>query len=206
MKGMLRALLLIVGIMGLVACNAAPKASVHQKKPVQKHKVAQANKPMTATPSKKKQPYHKVIQKKDSQVLKNKVEVKNLPAIVWVWPAQGKLTRRFSIENTSPESLNKGIDIAGRLGAPVKAAATGKVVYSGHGLVGYGNLIIIKHDKGFLSAYAHNRKLLVHEGDSVKAGQKSAEIGSTGAVAPSLHFEIRYAGRPIDPLAVLPQR
>lgn len=120
--------------------------------------------------------------------------------ISWVWPAQGKI-----INNFSPAGLNKGIDISGKLGTPVLAAASGKVVYSGNGLRGYGELIIIKHNDEFLSAYAHNQKLLVREGQLVQAGQKIAKMGNTDAPNIVLHFEIRKAGRPVDPLQYLPR-
>ncbi|MBV1920506.1 MAG: peptidoglycan DD-metalloendopeptidase family protein, partial [Pseudomonadales bacterium] len=122
--------------------------------------------------------------------------------IVWTWPASGSVITKFS----SRGNVNKGIDLAGRRGAPVYAAASGKVVYSGQGLVGYGNLIIIKHNDSYLSAYAHNQKLLVKEGHYAKAGQKIAEIGSSGANRNKLHFEIRRNGKPVNPLAYLPKR
>lgn len=118
----------------------------------------------------------------------------------WKWPTQGQVTERFS----SSDDTRKGIDISGRLGQPVIASAPGRVVYSGSGLRGYGQLIIIKHNERFLSAYAHNRKLLVKEGQAVSAGQSIAEMGSSGADEVKLHFEIRRDGKPIDPLAFLP--
>jgi lipoprotein NlpD len=120
----------------------------------------------------------------------------------WQWPAQGPVIRSFSPDGNG----KKGIDIAGELGQPVQAASGGKVVYSGGGLVGYGQLIIIKHNDDFLSAYAHNSKLLVKEGEQVRAGQTIAELGSTGAARPMLHFEIREHGQPVDPLRYLPRR
>ena len=119
----------------------------------------------------------------------------------WQWPAQGPLISRFQ----SNGSLNKGIDIAGQLGQPVKAAANGSVVYAGRGLLGYGDMIIIKHNETYLSAYAHNSRLLVKEGDQVKAGQTIAEMGSTGSDRVKLHFEIRRRGQPVDPLGYLPK-
>lgn len=127
----------------------------------------------------------------------------NLPATVagWNWPARGTLLARFQ----SNGSLNKGIDIAGNLGEPVKAAANGVVVYAGRGLIGYGEMIIIKHDETYLSAYAHNSRLLVKEGDQVKVGQTVAEMGSSGTDRVKLHFEIRRKGQPVDPLAYLPK-
>ncbi|MGD2161376.1 MAG: peptidoglycan DD-metalloendopeptidase family protein, partial [Gammaproteobacteria bacterium] len=94
--------------------------------------------------------------------------------------------------------------IAGNEGKTIKAAAAGKVVYSGNGLISYGNLVIIKHNRSYLSAYAHNRKLLVKEGDTIKAGQKIAELGRTGTDSPRLHFEIRKNGKPVNPLKYLP--
>lgn len=127
----------------------------------------------------------------------------NLPANVagWAWPAQGPILARFQ----SNGSLNKGIDIAGQLGQPVKAAASGAVVYAGRGLLGYGEMIIIKHDETYLSAYAHNSKLLVSEGDQVKVGQVIAEMGSSGTDRVKLHFEIRRKGQPVDPMGYLPR-
>lgn len=92
------------------------------------------------------------------------------------------------------------------MGEPVNAAAAGEVVYAGSELAGYGKLIIMKHNNSYLSAYAHNKELLVREGDSVKAGQKIAEIGSTGTTEPKLHFEIRHNGKPVDPMRFLPER
>jgi lipoprotein NlpD len=118
----------------------------------------------------------------------------------WLWPAEGKVITSFSDGN------GKGIDIAGKPGDPVVAAAAGKVVYAGSGLRGYGKLVIIKHDDSFLSAYAHNRQLLVNEGQSVSKGQKIAELGNTDADRPKLHFELRRQGKPVDPLKYLPNR
>lgn len=121
--------------------------------------------------------------------------------IEWRWPVKGKIIKTFSVEARG----KKGIDIAGSLGQSIKAASSGKVVYSGGGLNGYGQLIIIKHNNRYLSAYAHNRSLMVKEGDRVRVGQKIAELGSTGADRPKLHFEIRQDGDPVDPLHYLPK-
>lgn len=121
-------------------------------------------------------------------------------AVTWQWPVQGELITTFK----SNKSGRKGIDIAGREGKDIRAAAPGKVVYSGNGLISYGNLVIIKHNRTYLSAYAHNRKLLVKEGDSIKAGQVIAELGQTGTDSPRLHFEIRKNGKPVNPLNYLP--
>ena len=117
----------------------------------------------------------------------------------WSMPAQGKLVGEFS------ESANrKGIDIAGKLGQPVTASAPGKVVYSGSGLRGYGKLVIIKHNKTYLSAYAHNDQVLVKEGQTVVRGQKIAEMGNPDADQVKLHFEVRRFGKPVDPAKYLP--
>ncbi|MCF7221156.1 peptidoglycan DD-metalloendopeptidase family protein [Lysobacter sp. TLK-CK17T] len=120
----------------------------------------------------------------------------------WRWPADGELVSRFA--NGDP--TRQGVDIAGRSGAPVRAAGDGVVVYSGAGLVGYGELIIIKHNDQWLSAYGHNRNRLVAEGAVVKSGQQIAEMGRSGAARDMLHFEIRYNGKPVDPLQYLPRR
>ena len=118
----------------------------------------------------------------------------------WQRPANGKVVKKFSRNRNDA----KGIDIAGKKGNAIVASADGKVVYSGNGLISYGNLIIIKHNKTFLSAYAYNRKLLVKEGDTVKAGQKIAEMGNKDKSNAMLHFEIRKNGKPVDPLKYLP--
>ncbi len=124
------------------------------------------------------------------------------PVAGWAWPAGGPLIARFS----SNGSLNKGIDIGGELGQPVLAASDGSVVYAGSGLRGYGELVIIKHSDTYVSAYGHNRRLLVREGQQVKVGQTIAEMGSTGTDRVKLHFEIRRQGKPVDPLQYLPPR
>lgn len=120
----------------------------------------------------------------------------------WRWPATGKVISTFS----KSAAGRKGIDIAGRSGDKVIAAASGKVVYSGNGLPRYGNLVIIKHNEAYLSAYAHNKLLLVKEGQVVKGGQKIATLGRTGTQRDQLHFEIRRNGKPVDPMRFLPKR
>ena len=120
----------------------------------------------------------------------------------WRWPADGALINRFQ----PGEPTRQGIDIGGSGGAPVSAAGDGVVVYSGSGLVGYGELIIVKHNEQWLSAYGHNRKRLVNEGQLVKAGQQIAELGRSGASRDMLHFEVRHNGKPVDPLHYLPKR
>lgn len=120
----------------------------------------------------------------------------------WRWPTQGQIIGRY----VSGDPTQQGINIAGKAGQPVLAAGDGVVVYSGAGLVGYGELIIIKHSNEWLSAYAHNRRRLVAEGTKVKAGETIAEMGRTGAIRDMLHFEIRRNGKPVDPLQHLPAR
>ncbi len=120
--------------------------------------------------------------------------------VPWQWPASGKLLAPFN------DSSNKGLDIAGKAGDPILAAGDGKVVYAGSGLRGYGELVIVKHNGTYLSAYAHNRKILVKEGQSVTKGQKIAEMGNTDADTVKLHFEIRKQGKPVDPAQYLPKR
>ena len=117
----------------------------------------------------------------------------------WAWPTSGKVIAGFS------EGSNlKGIDIAGKAGQPVLASAAGRVVYAGAGLRGYGKLVIVKHNNTYLSAYAHNREILVKEGQQVSKGQKIGEMGDTDADQVKLHFEIRRLGKPIDPAKFLP--
>ena len=118
--------------------------------------------------------------------------------IKWIWPTEGRVSSHFS-------KSTKGMDISGKTGQPVLASAAGKVVYSGTGLRGYGKLIIIKHNNAYLSAYAHNNKLLVKEGQTVSRGQIIAEMGKTDSKLVRLHFEIRKNGKPVDPLKYLPR-
>jgi lipoprotein NlpD len=120
--------------------------------------------------------------------------------ITWTWPADG------AVAGTFDETRSKGLAILGRAGDPVVAAADGRVVYSGAGLRGYGNLVIVKHNNTYLSAYAHNQALLVKEDQVVRRGQKIAEMGSSDADRVQLHFEIRRQGRPVDPAKLLPPR
>ena len=120
--------------------------------------------------------------------------------IAWIWPAQGRLIAGFD------EIKNKGFDIDGKAGDPIVAAGDGRVVYAGAGLRGYGNLIIVKHNNTFLTAYAHNQTLLVKEDQAVKKGQKIAEMGNSDADRVKLHFEIRRQGKPVDPARYLPAK
>lgn len=118
----------------------------------------------------------------------------------WMWPASGPVAAGFD------EARNKGVAIAGKAGDPVLAAADGRVVYAGSGLRGYGNLVIVKHNATYLTAYAHNQALLVKEDQLVRRGQKIAEMGSSDAERVQLHFEIRKQGKPVDPARLLPPR
>lgn len=127
---------------------------------------------------------------------------RTVQGIAWRWPASGQTISRF----VTGEPTQQGIGIAGNAGQAVVAAADGEVVYSGSGLIGYGELIIVRHSDAFLSAYGHNRKRLVNEGQKVKAGQQIAEMGRSGASRDMLHFEIRRNGKPVDPVPFLPVR
>lgn len=122
-------------------------------------------------------------------------------SLSWQWPVRGKIVSRFK----SGDPLRNGIKIAGRNGDAIRSAEGGKVVYSGSGLIGYGRLIIVKHNDKYLSAYGHNRKILVNEGDRVSKGQKIAEMGIANNGDAQLHFEIRRDGKPVDPLRLLPK-
>ncbi len=124
--------------------------------------------------------------------------VANNGGLVWSWPASGKVIQGYN------GSTSKGIDIAGKQGEPIFAAANGKVVYAGNELRGFGNLVIIKHNADYISVYAHNEKLLVKDGQDIKRGQQIALMGSTDATRVELHFEVRLRGKPIDPMQVLP--
>jgi lipoprotein NlpD len=119
---------------------------------------------------------------------------------VFAWPHPGQVLAGFD------ETKNKGLDFAGKAGDPVLAAADGKVVYAGSGLRGYGNLVILKHNNTYLTAYAHNQSLLVKEDQTVQKGQRIAEMGSSDADRVKLHFEIRKQGKPVDPAKLLPSR
>ena len=126
----------------------------------------------------------------------------NATTMSWRWPSDGRLIARY----VQGDTTQQGINIGGKSGQPIQASADGTVVYSGAGLVGYGELIIIKHNTEWLSAYAHNRRRLVAEGTKVKAGDVIAEMGRTGTMRDMLHFEIRRNGKPVDPLLYLPKQ
>ena len=127
---------------------------------------------------------------------------KQTKVVGWKWPSKGRLTKTFA---KSAQGM-KGISISNTRGTPVYAAASGKVVYSGNGLRGYGNLIIIRHNYNYLSAYAHNEKLMIKENEQVKIGQKIATMGDSGTDSVRLHFDIRYQGKSVDPLRYLPKQ
>ncbi len=130
------------------------------------------------------------------------VRLPALGSVSWQWPVDGAVLARFEAANAT----GKGIDIGGSVGLEIRAAAGGKVVYSGSGLIGYGKLIIINHNGQYLSAYAHNSELYVQEGDTVRGGDRIASMGLGPGRTPMLHFEIRRNGQPVDPLRFLPQR
>ncbi|KKD61144.1 membrane protein [Grimontia sp. AD028] len=172
-------------------------------------KIASQNKSGSSSQNKKNVEQQKV--KEYSQpVTKNKPSVDKsankssgkTETISWQWPSKGRVISGFS----SSELGNKGIDIAGNRGQSINASADGKVVYAGNALRGYGNLIIIKHNDDYLSAYAHNDRIFVSERQSVKKGQKIASMGSSGTNSVRLHFEIRYKGKSVNPLRYLPKR
>ncbi len=155
--------------------------------------------PTVTKPQVKEKPVRSINETKPIKIDTNEIKTRQL--VQWHWPLRGKILTRFKAN----KGLQKGIDIHGKLGDAVMAASSGVVVYSGAGLRGYGKLLIVKHSDEYLSAYAHNRRLLVKEGDSVKAGEKIAEVGSTGTDTVKLYFEIRRDGKPVNPLLYLPK-
>ena len=159
--------------------NSIPE-NTHKKNPAKSH----------ASPEKKS---------KNSQSITS-IEHKKISALNFVWPIKGKVIKKFS------PSRNKGIDIAGKQGQLIKATEAGKVVYEGQGLIGFGKLLIIKHNAIYLSAYTNSSRLLVNEGENVEKGQAIAKMGNVGIKQTSLHFEIRSNGKPINPLKLLPKK
>jgi len=152
--------------------------------------------------SQKKRTPASVVTNKQHDNKARKSPVRAASSVSWVWPVAGKVIRNYKAN--APRK--KGIGISGRRGQAVTAAASGKVVYSGDGLIGYGKLIIIKHNESYLSAYAHNRRVDVKEGQLVKRGEKISSMGDNENNQPMLHFEIRKNGKPVNPLAYLPRR
>ncbi len=162
-------------------------------------KTAKKESPKAVDQSKSKE----YVESKGKQDVKKPVQktiTKNTKVSKWLWPTKGRIIKGFS----AGDQGNKGIDIAGQRGQSIVSTANGTVVYSGNALRGYGNLVIVKHNDSYLSAYAHNERLLVKEGQSVKAGQKIATMGSSGANGVRLHFEIRYQGKSVNPNRYLP--
>lgn len=184
-------------------------ASVVESKPLEERALAPAKGTKLLTePKVNKQPYAEDVYRKlmglpakgeEKAVVASVAPVNNTP-LNWVWPTNGKVLGNFG------EAGSKGIQLSGVSGDPVKAVADGKVVYVGNALRGYGNLVMVKHDDNYLSVYAHNRKLLVTEGQSVKQGHKIAEMGESDSDRVKLHFEVRKSGKPVDPLGLLPAR
>ncbi len=166
------------------AKSSQKKSSIKLKKPLKRRPAShkQIKKPRNTSQKKL------TVSKAKKKVLK----------FHWQWPIRGKLVKTFS------QTGNKGIDIGGKIGQPIKAAEAGEVVYSGNGLVGYGNLLIIKHNYLYLSAYANNHRLLVKEGQDIKKGQVIAEMGLGKGKQATLHFEIRKNGKSVNPLNYLP--
>ncbi len=166
-------------------------------KPVAVSKAAPVKAPSTAPTAVAATP---VTKPSSPRVTTSSPVASNRAVEAWRWPTRGTVVRKFT------GTTHKGVDIDGKAGDPVLATAAGTVVYAGSGIVGYGNLLIVKHNQNYLSAYGHNRRLLVGEGDRVKAGQKIAEKGSSATNAVKLHFEIRRDGKPVDPLKLLPRQ
>lgn len=192
------------GVEGLaLANNMVPPYTIY---PGQALLLKESNKPQVA----KQEPIKPLVRPKaKSTVSKQKVAPAVTPRpsvnIVnenWRWPLNGPVVRSF----VATGQAHKGIDIKGKMGEPVYASRSGEVVYAGSGLVGYGNLLILKHSDRFLSAYGHNRRINVKEGEKVKAGQVIAEVGDSGTDSVKLHFEVRKNGKPVDPLRLLPRR
>lgn len=174
-------------------------ASASSSPPSTTTKVEQtANKTSTQTVA--QQPTKEYVEKQNINNSAKSTSSSNSSVASWKWPTKGRVVDKFS----SGDQGNKGIDIAGSRGQSVVSTADGSVVYSGSALRGYGNLVIVKHNDKYLSAYAHNDTLLVKEGQSVKAGQKIATMGSSGRTDVRLHFEIRYQGKSVDPMRYLP--
>jgi len=176
------------------------KTTKSKGKKVKKKAVKVSNKTKKkATAKKSTQKVKKKASNKKVKHSPKKVTKKNSSGLNWIWPISGKVIQKFT-----PSKGKKGIDIAAKMGIKVAASERGKVVYSGHGLTGYGLLIIIKHNSEFLSAYAHNSKLVVKEGEVVKKGQVIAFTGKTATDRVKLHFEIRKNGKPVNPVKYLP--
>lgn len=182
----------------IISLKAKPSHSAEYKKTTKNSVKKQLKNNHKIVANQKSQEYRKNKGGKFSQV---KVPSLKQSVKTWQWPVKGKIISKFS----NSAQGNKGIDIAGKHGQPIKAAADGLIVYAGNALRGYGNLIIIKHNDDYLSAYAHNDTLLVKEQDKVKAGQVIAKMGNTGSDKTMLHFEIRFRGKSVNPTRYLPK-
>ncbi|MFL6674328.1 MAG: peptidoglycan DD-metalloendopeptidase family protein [Massilia sp.] len=179
--------------------KTAPKGD---KRPFSEANVAEAQKPEPARPEKAETavPVNGANAANAAIAPGSTVTATDDEKLSWMWPSDGKIIATFD------EGKNKGIDIAGKLGQQVMAAGAGKVMYAGSGIRGYGNLVIVKHSNSLLSAYAHNRSIVVKEGQTVSKGQVIAEMGDSDADSVKLHFEIRQQGKPVDPSRFLPSR
>ncbi len=179
---------------------ANPQPKVAQKQPPKKVEQSKTKEYVGSKVNQKAVNKTPVTTAKTTSKNDAKTTSKNDKVSKWLWPTKGRVIKNFS----AGEQGNKGIDIAGQRGQPIVSTASGTVVYSGNALRGYGNLVIVKHNDNYLSAYAHNDKLLVSEGQSVTSGQKIATMGSSGAKSVKLHFEIRYQGKSVNPKRYLP--
>jgi lipoprotein NlpD len=191
----------------LVSKNKGKSAKASRSKHSSKKQTKSSNQTSTKVvkntiASSKKQAYGENISKK--KIVRSDLPKSNFSQKInhWIWPVKGKIIATFS----SKVQGNKGIDIAGRRGTKIRSAATGKVVYAGSALRGYGKLIIIKHNDDYLSAYAHNDKILVKEQQQIKSGDVIARMGNTDAQRVMLHFEVRFRGKSVDPLKYLPKK
>lgn len=182
--------------------SVATKAKTSSKAVTTAKKNVVSKKKVVSKKSAAKKSSKKVTPKKTARTVKKSTASKKISyskVSSWRWPTRGKIIKRYSSVKGS-----KGVNIAGKKGQPIYATAPGKVVYAGNALRGYGNIIIIKHNSDYLSAYAHNDSLLVKENQRVKSGQKIALMGKTSSPIVQLHFEIRYKGKSVDPLRYLP--
>ncbi|WP_078751006.1 peptidoglycan DD-metalloendopeptidase family protein [Enterovibrio nigricans] len=186
-----------------VSTGSSAKSVKDNQKYASQNKSGSSSQTEKKVEPKKSKEYSQAVTKSKPSADKsvNKAAASN-KAITWQWPSSGRVVSGFS----SSEMGNKGVDIAGKRGQSITASADGKVVYAGNALRGYGNLIIIKHNDDYLSAYAHNDRIFVSERQSVKKGQKIASMGSSGTNTVRLHFEIRYKGKSVNPLRYLPKR
>ncbi len=186
----------VVSLAATTSHALASNSPVKQKKTPTKIK-QKTNKKLKKNLDQPKQ--REYVRKQANEIVSN-AKPSSSSKVKWFWPAKGKVTKRFS----NKENGYKGLQITNRTGASVLAAAQGTVVYAGNALRGYGNLIILKHNDDYLSAYAHNSKLLVREKQKVKAGQKIAEMGKSESSVTALRFEIRYRGQAVNPAKYLP--